>query len=134
MVVLMMGNAALAEDQNIGEPVYINGGIGSEEAEDFRAKAHAYNLRLYLSEGKTGHFITDAPLSITDKKGNVRFTSISAGPFLFLQLNNGTYTITAEHNGVTIKRVVKVANHRGVNIYLNWKQTEADIQESLQSE
>lgn len=134
MAMLMMQNAALAEDYNVGEPVYINGGIGSEEADEFRTKAHDYNLRLYLSEGKSGHSITDVPLTITDKKGNVRLNSTSAGPFLFLQMENGTYTITAQHNGVTIKRVAKVTNHRGVNIYLNWKQTDADAEESLQSE
>lgn len=134
MAVLMMENAALAEDYNIGEPVYINGGIGSEEADEFRAKAHNYNLRLYLSEGKLGHSITDVPLTITDKRGNVRLNSASAGPFLFLQMENGTYTITAEHNGITIKRVAKITNHRGINIYLNWKQTAIDAEESLQTE
>lgn len=129
---LMMTNVAFANDMNVSEPVYINGGVGQEESDEFRTKAHDYNLRLYFSEGKTGHSITDVPVTITDKRGNVLLDIASGGPLLFLQMEKGTYNITAQHNGVTIKKTIKVINHKGENIYLNWKS--AEIEESMPDE
>lgn len=134
MAMLTMATSVYAEDNSIGEATYINGGFGQEEADDMRTKAGDYNLRLYLSEGKMGHSITDVPVSITDKKGNVRLDYATSGPMLFLQVENGTYNISAQHNGVTLTKKVAVINHRGVNVYLNWKNTEVDVEDEQSKE
>ena len=134
MAMLTLANNVYAEVDNSGEATYINGGIGQEEADGMRAKAGDFNLRLYLSEGKLGHSITDVPVTITDKKGNVKFDFASGGPMLFLQMGKGTYKISAQYNGVTLTKSVTVINHRGVNIYLNWKNTAVDLEDEQSKE
>lgn len=126
MAMLTMANIVYAEEGNVGETIYVNGGIGQEEASDIKANARDYNLRLYLSEGKLGHSITEVPVTIIDKKGNIRLDLPNGGPLLFLQLEKGSYKITAQHNGVTLTRKVTIANRRGENVYLNWKSTDAE--------
>jgi len=129
MVMLVTANAVYAEEGSTDEIIYINGGVGSEEASDVRAKAHDYNLRLYLSEGKLGHLISDALVSITDKKGDIKLSLDNGGPMLFLQMKKGTYKISAQHNGVTLTKSVTVINHRGENVYLNWKNPAVDAED-----
>jgi len=134
IAMLTMANAVYAGDSNVGEATYINGGFGQEDAGDMRAKAGNYNLRLYLSEGKRGHSITDVPVTITDKQGNIRLDFSNGGPMLFLQMGKGTYKISAQHNGVTLTKNVTVINQRGVNVYLNWKNTEVDVEDESSKE
>jgi hypothetical protein len=120
-------SATFAQEVDARETAYLNGGIGQEEAEEMRAKAGEYNIRLYLSEGHPAHAITDAQVSIADKKGNVKLDLVSGGPMLFLHLKNGIYKIIAKYNGATITRNAIVSNHRGINIYINWKNSGNDI-------
>ena len=120
-------SASFAEELDATETIYINGGVGQEEAEEMRAKASDYNLRLYLSEGNPAHAVTGSQVTITDKKGDVKLDLASGGPMLFLHLKNGTYKIIAQYNGATINRTAIVSNHRGVNIYINWKSSGNDI-------
>lgn len=129
MTLLSTANNVYAEAANVGETIYANGGIGQEEADEMRAKAGSFNLRLYMSEGKHGHSITDAQVTITDKKGNVRLDLSSGGPMLFLHVENGNYKIIAKYNGVTITRNVTIASRRGISVYLNWKSADTGADE-----
>jgi hypothetical protein len=126
VTLLSMANAAYAEDGNTGDAIYANGGIGQEEADEMRAKAGNYNLRLYMSEGKHGHSITGTQVTITDKKGNTVLDLPSGGPMVFVHVENGSYTINANYSGTTITRKVVVANRRGTNVHLSWKTTDTD--------
>lgn len=126
VALLSMANAAYAEDGNTGDAIYANGGIGQEEADEMRAKAGNYNLRLYMSEGKHGHSITGTQVTITDKKGNVILDVPSAGPMLFVHVANGSYTINANYSGTTITRKAVVMNRRGTNVNLTWKTTDTN--------
>jgi hypothetical protein len=127
IALLSMASTVHAEEGGTSEAIYANGGIGQEEADEMRAKAGSFNLRLYLSEGKPAHAITDAQITITDKKGNVKLDLASGGPMLFLDLANGSYKIIAKYNGVTIIRNVIITTRRGANIYLNWKSAGNDV-------
>ena len=110
-----------AEDMTFNNIKYSNGGIGQEESDIMKSKAGDFNLRLYMSEGKHGQFITDTKVTIKDKKGNVVLEVASGGPMLFIEVENGIYTIQADYLGNKITKKVVVTNHRGVNVYLTWK-------------
>lgn len=129
MAMLAISNTAYADEMSTDQPAYINGGIGQEEADEMRANAGKYNLRLYFSEAKQGQSISDVAVTVTDKKGNVKLDIADAGPMLFMHMENGTYKVVCQHNGVVIAKTVKVANHKGVNVHLNWKNTAADAVE-----
>ena len=118
---------AYAEDVETAETEYLNGGIGQEEAEEIRAKAGNFNLRLYLSEGNPAHAISDAQITISDKQGNVVMNVVSRGPMLFIKLDKGNYKIIAKFKGITISRNALINSRRGKNIYINWKNTGNDV-------
>ena len=126
VALISRANGAYAEEGITGDAIYANGGIGQEDADDMRAKAGNYNLRLYMSEGKHGHAITGIQVTITNKKGNVILDVPSAGPMLFAHVANGSYTINAIYSGTTITRKVVVSNRHGGNVYLSWKTTDTD--------
>jgi hypothetical protein len=117
-----------AEDMDKSNLKYSNGGIGQEESDEMKAKAGDFNLRLYMSEGKQGHFITDTKIVITDKNGIDVLNLASGGPMLFVDVKNGIYIIKADYLGSIITRKVVVANHRGVNVYLTWKGDLSEIE------
>jgi hypothetical protein len=123
---LASADIAYAEATVINESNYLNGGIGQEESSEIRAKAGDFNLRLYLSEGKSGQSITNVQITVTDKNGNVRINIADGGPMLFLHLENGRYKINAQYNGIIILRNIVISNRRGTNVYLNWKVADSD--------
>ncbi len=134
MTFLATANTVYAEEGNTGDAIYANGGIGQEEADEMRAKAGDFNLRLYMSEGKHGHSITGVQVTVTDKKGNAVLDVPSGGPMLFAHMGNGTYIINAIYNGTTITRKVVVTNHRGVNVYLTWRATDTNVDNDTEDE
>ena len=121
-----------AEEADSGNAIYANGGVGQEESDDMRAKAGDFNLRLYMSEGKSGQSITGVKVIITDKKGNTVLDMLSAGPMLFARVRKGNYKITAVFGGTTITRKVLVTNHRGVNVYLNWRTNVMNLDNDIE--
>lgn len=126
MLAISLPNTVYADEMNAEQPAYINGGIGQEEADDMRMHAREYNLRLYFSEGKKGQSIYDVAVTISDKKGDVKLELAEAGPMLFVHMENGTYKVISQYNGVVLTKTIKVVNHKGVNVYLNWKNSAAD--------
>jgi hypothetical protein len=123
MAVFAITNTVYADEINVEQSTYINGGIGQEEADDMRLHAGEYNLRLYFSEAKQGQSISDVAVTITDKKGNIKLDVVDAGPMLFLHVENGIYKIISQHNGVTFTKTVKV--------HLNWKNSAADATDEI---
>ena len=100
---------------------YLNGGIGTEEADAIRLKAASFPLRITFSQGKDGKSIAGATVSITDSKGKPVFDLQDAGPILYVKLPNGSYKLKAEYEGVSISKNVALAGKKGTNVYLNWK-------------
>ena len=134
IAMIAISNTVYADEINTEHPTYLNGGIGQEEADDMRMHAREYNLRLYFSEGKKGQSISDVAAKITDKKGNVKIEVADAGPMLFAHMENGTYKVISQHNGVTLTKIIKVVNRKGVNVYLNWKNSTADDTDEISDE
>ena len=129
IAMFVITNTVYADEVNTEQPAYINGGIGQDESDDMRANAGQYNLRLYFSEAKQGQSISDVAVTITNKKGTVLLDIADGGPMLFVHMENGIYKVACLHNGVVFTKVVKVANHKGVNVHLNWKNALADAVE-----
>lgn len=130
---LLLGVTSLARADDMassGDPLYINGGVGQEEADAIRAQAAGFNLRLYLSAGKAGKSITGVSLNVTDSKGNSVVQLDDAGPMLFTRVAPGNYRIKADYNGNTLSRNISVAGRKGSNVYLNFREAATDMQDS----
>ena len=105
---------------------YLNGGIGTEEADAIRLKAASFPLRVTFSQGKDGKSIAGATVTIADNKGKPVFDLQDAGPILYVKLPNGSYKLKAEYEGVSINKNVVLSGKKGTNIYLNWKGSPDD--------
>src|SRR6185436_9997522 len=99
----------LPVEQHAGPIAWINGGVGKDQADAMRAAAPRYNLRLVLAQARKPRaaFLYDVTVKISDAKGTAVLEGRS-GPFLFVKLPAGRYTVSAEIAGRTITRSVLV--------------------------
>lgn len=100
---------------------YVNGGIGSEEADAIRLKAAEFPVHITFSEGKDGKSITDVALNLLNHDGFSIFQLQSAGPILYLSLPQGRYQLVTEYGGIVQTHPFQLADKKNVNLYLNWK-------------
>jgi hypothetical protein len=119
--------AASAQESIVAETVtattYLNGGIGTTEADAMQRMAKEFPLRLTFSERKDGEFIADVPVVISDARGNPVFELPKAGPQLYVMLPNGKYKVSARFNGLTESQDVTLAGKEGKDLNFHWKGT-----------
>lgn len=124
MAVIAAVPPALAEPANVTGPEaqvasvpYVAGGVGLEARADLESRAGAYNLRMMFAEPK-GEFLV--PDSVSVRKGDINvLTVMNAGPLLYLNVPNGTYTVQANYKGVVRTKVLSVAG-RMPDVVLTW--------------
>ena len=105
-----------------GAVTYVSGGIGQEEAQAFEAAAAQYPLMLEFALKHTprAEFTAGVHVVVTDAKGQHVLDTKSDGPFLLAKLPAGRYTVTAEHNGQTLTKTVRVAPPKSVHALFVW--------------
>jgi hypothetical protein len=105
------GPASLPPVQHSGDMTYLSGGIGSDESAAIKNVMRNYPLVLEFV-GKTtagNEYLADVPVQIDDVHGMALLDTNSQGPFMFVSLPNGRYTVTASYKGNRQHRVVNVA-------------------------
>lgn len=98
---------------------YLSGGIGLEEREALRAVAPAYTLLLSFAD-RTGHYLSDVEVVISDAAGNTLLEAVSHGPWFWVQLPPGTYTVVATTAGIARRQVAQVGAARQTQLYFSW--------------
>ena len=99
---------------------YISGGIGAEEREQMEKWAKAYNLELSFAV-KTGQYLSDVSLTIEDEKGNAIVTTIAQGPWFYIQLPPGRYTVKATFEGQAKEiRDLQLSKDHHVSRVMHW--------------
>ena len=102
---------------------YVNGGIGTDEADELRAEARNFPLELLFSrrgDGERAEFVADVHLQILDAAGRVVVDRASQGPIFLARLPDGHYTISAEFQGRTQTRRVALGNGRRESLSFFW--------------
>jgi hypothetical protein len=122
---LAFTNSQAADLQSLIEAhiAYVNGGIGSDEADELRAEARYFPLELMFSrrgEGERAEFVADVHLQIFDAAGRVVVDRASQGPIFLARLPDGTYTVSAEFQGRTQVRRVALGNGRREAVSFFW--------------
>jgi hypothetical protein len=113
------GPAAADHDGHL--VAHISGGVGLEEQETFRARRGEFNLRLVFAHAN-GEYIADVETLVAEEHdGHVVLKLVSDGPFVFMKLNPGRYTLAATYRGRTQRREVLVPPQGGIDITLYWK-------------
>jgi hypothetical protein len=97
----------------------LSGGIGEEERETLRRLAREYNVQLIFA-AKEGHYVAEVHVTIADERGSTVLEAVSEGPWLYTKLPAGTYTIMAQVNGQTQRRVVHVGQQHQTPPQFYW--------------
>jgi len=105
--------------QHQGNINFVTGGIGDDERTFLESVRKNYNLHI-LNSGHDGAFVSDAKVSILDKKGEEVLTS-DAGPIFYAQLPKGKYTIVENNGTVEQKKTVTVPD-RKADVSFIWNE------------
>jgi hypothetical protein len=79
---------------------YLFGGISSDEREAMEERAKGYNVKLVFAE-KRGAFISGVTLVIATAKGAEIVSLATEGPWFYIQLPPGNYSVKATFTGET---------------------------------
>jgi hypothetical protein len=103
----------------VGDVVYVTGGVGDEERAALQAMRKDYNLEVLSSRAK-GEFAGEVRVAVLEKDG-VKKLDAPAGPMFYAKLPPGTYTVEATCEGVTKQQKVTVGQGKTAYAHFNWK-------------
>lgn len=114
--------AALPQAKTVGSIEMLTGGIGVSEATAMRAAAKAWPLALefYRELGGRPAFTTGVKVSIADAQGAPVLQASSDGPYFFVKLPPGRYTVFATLGTQTVERDVEIQPGKTTRANLRW--------------
>jgi hypothetical protein len=89
-----------------GSVAFLSGGVGQTERETLKEMGKAYPLKLMFSN-KKGEYLSDVAVKVWDQNDKIILTTVSNGPWLFINLPSGTYHLDASFKG-NEKKISKV--------------------------
>ena len=116
LAVLLAAPGARAAD---AVPV-LHGGIGEDERNEMLMQHADYNLRLAFAAKGSGGFISDVQVVVADASKAEVARVTSDGPWCWLRLAPGRYTVAATWNGRSQVRLVQVPARGGVDLGFAW--------------
>jgi len=81
-----------------GRIVFMSGGVGQTERDILKERGKAYPLKLVFSKRK-GEYLSNVRVELFDEKGKKIFTTVSDGPWLFIEPPSGIYYLEANFKG-----------------------------------
>jgi hypothetical protein len=99
---------------------YMFGGVGSDERDALEERAKGYNVKLVFAE-KHGAFVSGVSVTITTAKGAEVASVKTEGPWFYIQLPPGEYSVKARLRG-EIKEIksLTVPKDKRVQQGLTW--------------
>ncbi len=104
---------------------YRFGGVGDESEDSLEAieEKGVYNVKVTTALD-TGHFITDASMTVSDEKGAILVDTRMEAPLFYVALKPGTYHIKGIYKGVVKERKVTLNEKSALQkIVFHWKST-----------
>lgn len=86
---------------------FMTGGVGMNERVRMEMAAEDYNLKIALTTA-SGAYLAQIPLTIRNDNGEVAFETRTTGPWLYVNLPEGRYTVAAEYDGTTRERKLQL--------------------------
>jgi hypothetical protein len=122
LCVCLLGAGSGATAQALLAPgSHISGGISDEGRAQMRLAGSLYNLRLEFAQAGTGGYIAGLAVSL-QRAGHTRVEAVcqDCGPWVYIALDPGTYTVIATWEGVTRSTTVKVGRSGPTSAVLYW--------------
>jgi hypothetical protein len=99
----------------------LSGGVGEGERKQLAEQARDHNLKLVFTMS-TGNYLAEVPFQI-ERGGKVVVEDSAKGPWAFVKLPAGNYTVKATYEGKTVTRQVSVPKSGQKNVSLTWPAT-----------
>jgi len=90
---------------------YVEGGVGRDEIETLQLERQKYSLWVVTAARKSGAYLTDVTLSVTDARQRLVFERQLLSPWMLIDLPPGRYDAVASYNGEVLRRTTTI--HRG---------------------
>ena len=98
---------------------YESGGVGIEERAQM-AQARDYSLKLMFANGR-GQYLANVNVVIRDQSGKEIVSSITNGPWFYIKLPPGKYSVEASFDGKTKREAgLNVGNSQQVVRLFEW--------------
>jgi hypothetical protein len=99
---------------------YVSGGVGFEEREALTQVGSKYSLKLIFALS-SGEYLNDVRVEITDAEGIEVINAVSAGPWFFASLKDGSYSIlvTSKDMTKTLKNI-QILEERQKVLHIHW--------------
>lgn len=126
---VVMPIATFAEDtmqtqtpEMMGDVSYVSGGIGESELEMMQGRAKDYSLEFVFVQKlkQKEEYLADINVRIQDAHHNVVLETVTEGPYLFLNLPKGRYSVSAEYKGDVKLRNVVVNTKKHQKVVFWW--------------
>ncbi len=93
----------LPPEQASGDVRYVTGGVGSDESQAFLQHRRDYPLavEIYARDGGREVYTADAFVQVADARGQTVLQASAQGPFMFVDLPPGRYTVEVMRQGRT---------------------------------
>ena len=101
-----------------GNVQVLSGGVGEGAREQLAEQARGYNLKLIFTLS-TGNFISEVPFKVLSG-GTAIVEDNARGPWAFVRLPPGSYTVQATHEGLTQTRKVSVPKAGQRSVPFSW--------------
>ena len=107
-----------------GNVSYVMGGVGEEHAQAMQAVRRGFPLSLlFVRKDKPKNaYLADIPVTVKDARGKVVLDATSGGPFLYVKLPPGRYTVSATHEGKTRTARVYVPRNGHRRMVFEWAE------------
>ena len=87
---------------------YASGGVSQDDRAEMQTQRDQYSLWVLTAASKSGAYLSNVRVVITDQQKKVVFDAPLDGPWLFINLPLGRYTIEATHMNETQRRVTTI--------------------------
>lgn len=116
---LLSGSAAYAQSPaaaSAADYPVMSGGVGLDERQSMESSARDYNLKLAFA-APNGEYFDNVQVAIASVGGKKVYEGASDGPWFFIKLPPGRYTVAATMNGKTVHRNVRVPSAKKIHFY-----------------
>jgi hypothetical protein len=121
VIVTVASPAAFALTTNTANGIsYLTGGITLDERQEMSDQRKNFSLLLKLA-AKSGKYLGDSSVMVTNAKNAVVFEGATDGPWLFMNLPAGNYKVTVKNGDVSQSQKISIEKnaHRDVTMYWN---------------
>jgi hypothetical protein len=108
--------------QQQGDVTFLSGGIGLDESTAIKGVMHQYPLVLEFATSRSGanEYVADVAVQVSDSQGRTILSTTARGPFLLAALPNGRYSVTARHDGQTMRRNITIGRSTHIRELFLW--------------